>query len=308
MAGVSAFLVGGESFGLQQSCRSDARGVWRGSRLPEQATITRFSYGWLAAVLLGLLVTVVCPALHAQSTPDSIRFAPVKLPFHLETNETPTRHVPSTMAGGVAVLDYNRDGRPDIFFTNGANLQTLQKDDPKYRNRLLRNDGEGKFTDVTAKAGLAGTGFDNGVAVADFDNDGYPDLFVTGLHHNTLYHNNRDGTFTDVTAKAGLDHPDPQYGPLWSVAAVWVDVNNDGLLDLFVVNYLQWDYATEHICQYRGVSDYCAPSFYKGEPNQLFLNQRRRLVPGRFSRMGHPFPRWQGHGRCDGRLQPGRQA
>lgn len=176
------------------------------------------------------------------------------------------------MAGGVAVLDFNKDGRPDLFFTNGANIETLRKDSPKYRNTLLRNDGNGVFTDVTESAGLAGSGYDIGVAVADYDNDGYPDIFVAGVHRNTLYHNNGDGTFTDVAAKAGLDQADPKYGPLWSVAAVWVDVNNDGLLDLFVVNYLEWNLATEHICRSKDVSDYCAPGFYKGLPNQLFLN------------------------------------
>jgi enediyne biosynthesis protein E4 len=177
------------------------------------------------------------------------------------------------MAGGVAIFDYNRDGRPDIFFTNGANLATLRKDDPKYSNHLFRNDGNGVFTDVTSQAGLSGTGFDVGVAVGDYNNDGYPDLFVAGVHHNALYRNNGDGTFTDVTAKAGLDHPDPQYGLLWAVAAAWVDVNNDGLLDLFVVNYLQWDYEREPRCFHAGESEYCSPSHYQGLPNQLFLNK-----------------------------------
>ena len=178
------------------------------------------------------------------------------------------------MAGGVAVFDYNKDGRPDIFFTNGANIATLQKDSPKFSNRLFRNDGHGVFTDVTRKAGLAGTGYDTGVAVGDYDNDGYPDVFVAGVHHRTLYHNNGDGTFTDVTAKAGLDHfIDPQYGPLWAITAAWVDVNNDGLLDLFIANYLQWDYHKEPLCDVGGRYDYCSPKFYGGLPNQLFLNR-----------------------------------
>ena len=184
----------------------------------------------------------------------AIHFELRPINFQLEHGEVAARHVPATMAGGVAIFDYNRDGRPDIFFTNGANLATLQKDDPKYRNRLFRNDGNGVFTDVTEAAGLAGTGFDSGVAVGDYDNDGYPDLFVAGVHHNTLYHNNGNGTFTDVTEKAGISNqPDPKYGPMWGIAAVWVDVNNDGLLDLFVVNYLAWDYATEPLCDYKGV-------------------------------------------------------
>ncbi|MGD0359443.1 MAG: CRTAC1 family protein [Bryobacteraceae bacterium] len=204
----------------------------------------------------------------------AIRFDLKPIPFQLEHGERTARHVPATMAGGVAIFDYNRDGRPDIFFTNGANLATLEKDDPKYRDRLFRNDGHGVFTDVTETAGLAGSGFDSGAAVGDYDNDGYPDLFVAGVHHNTLYHNNGNGTFTDVTAQSGIrNSPDPEFGPTWAITAVWVDVNNDGLLDLFVVNYLQWDYATEPLCEYKGAADYCAPRSYKGLPNQLYLNK-----------------------------------
>jgi hypothetical protein len=223
---------------------------------------------------LALAAFATCTALPGQQSSSPIRFELQKLPFHLNASESPARNVPETMAGGVAVFDYNGDGRPDIFFTNGADIATLKKSSAKYSNRLFRNDGNGVFTDVTVQAGLAGSGFDIGVAVADYDNDGHPDIFVAGVHGNTLYHNNGDGTFKDVTRKAGLDKwNDPEFGPLWAVAAVWVDVNNDGLLDLFIVNYLQWTYSDKPKCPIEGVAEYCHPRWFKGQPDQLFLNQ-----------------------------------
>ncbi len=228
----------------------------------------------LAAPLLQPAVSALAGKIQTKDS-SPIQFALQSVPFRLETDETvKTPHAPATMAGGVAVFDYNQDGRQDIFFTNGADIATLKKDAPKYSNRLFRNDGNGIFTDVTAHAGLAGTGYDNGVAVGDYDNDGYPDLFVTGVHGRALYRNNGDGTFSDVTVKAHLDGwNDPEHGPLWSVAAAWVDINNDGLLDLFVVNYLRWDYAKEPLCGFANAYDYCSPDYYKGQPCQLFLNK-----------------------------------
>src|SRR5690348_998580 len=221
-------------------------------------------------------VAAVSAWLLAADAPSSIHFELKTVPFRVENSETEARNAPETMTGGVAVFDYNGDGRPDIFFCNGANIATLKKDDPKYRDRLFRNDGNGAFTDVTDAAGLAGTGYDMGVAVADYDNDGHPDLFVAGLHHGALYHNNGDGTFTDVTVKSGLDavlnKRDPQYGAYWEITAVWVDVNNDGLLDLFVANYMQWDYSDKALCKNGNVADYCHPKYYKGQPSLLFLN------------------------------------
>ncbi len=225
-----------------------------------------------AGVLTTLSICLVVSAVENSS--PAIRFELKPIPFRLENDQTPGYNAPETMPGGVAIFDYNRDGRPDIFFTNGADVATLKKNSPKYRNRLFRNDGDGKFTDVTDQARLAGSGYDIGVAIGDYDNDGYPDIFVAGVYRNTLYHNNGDGTFTDVTAKAGLDRSnDPQYGPLWAVAAVWVDVNNDGLLDLFVVDYMQWKYDDKPLCSYHGTPDYCHPRYYKGLPNRLFLNK-----------------------------------
>ncbi|MGA2100863.1 MAG: CRTAC1 family protein [Candidatus Sulfotelmatobacter sp.] len=208
----------------------------------------------------------------APSGESPIRFAFQPIDFKLDSDESPERHAPETMEGGVAVFDYNNDGKLDIFFANGADLKTLKKDSPKYSNRLFENDGKGHFTDVTEKAGLAGTGYDTGVAIGDYDNDGFEDIFVAGIYKNTLYHNNGNGTFTDVTARAGLNKPDPEFGPLWSVAGAWIDVNNDGLLDLVVINYLKWDFDHEPVCEGYGHRDYCHPKMYKPTPNQLFIN------------------------------------
>jgi hypothetical protein len=235
----------------------------------------------LAAFLLTLASALVvappesqsgdAPKAAASDSPIHFVFQPID--FKLDSNESPEHHAPETMAGGVAVFDYNNDGRLDIFFTNGADLKTPKKDSAKYYNRLFENDGKGHFTDVTEKAGLKGTGYDTGVAIADYDNDGYEDIFVAGVYRNTLYHNNGDGTFSDVTAKAGLNKPDPEYGPLWAVAAAWIDVNNDGLLDLVVINYLKWDFNNEPVCAGFGHNDYCHPKMYKPTPNQLFINK-----------------------------------
>jgi hypothetical protein len=227
-------------------------------------------YLWLLAALPWAFWAV----LSGQSPQSPIHFTYQPIDFRLDSSETPQRHAPETMAGGVAVFDYNNDGYLDIYFTNGADIQTLKKTSPKYSNRLFENDGHGNFKDVTQKAGLAGVGFDNGVAIGDYDNDGYKDIFVGGVHGNKLYHNNGNGTFTDVTEKAGINHPDKEFGPLWSVGGAWVDVNNDGLLDLLVINYLAWDIKTEPPCEAApGKRDYCHPKFYKATPNQLFLNQ-----------------------------------
>ena len=195
-----------------------------------------------------------------------------KINFTLKSNITPQRYSIETMTGGVAVFDYDNDGFLDLFFTNGATIPGLEKKDNSFANRLFHNNGDGTFTDVTLKAGVAGLGYSMGVAAADYDNDGFVDLYVTGVNHNQLLHNNGDGTFTDVTAKAGVEGYVAGHGKAWSVAAGWFDYNNDGLLDLLVVNYLDYDLKTAAVCSQKKIATYCSPDDFKGLPNILYKN------------------------------------
>ena len=195
-----------------------------------------------------------------------------KVKFNLKNSVSPQRYTFETMAGGVALFDYNNDGLLDIFFTNGAAIPSLEKSDASYSNRLFRNNGDGTFTDVTEKAGLQGIGYSMGVAAGDYDNDGFVDLYVTGVNRNQLFHNNGNGTFTDVTEKAGVGGMVPKLGKAWSVAAGWFDFNNDGLLDLFVVNYLNYNIKTATHCVQQGLPAYCSPVDFLGTPNILYRN------------------------------------
>lgn len=172
------------------------------------------------------------------------------------------------MPGGIAVFDYDNDGRPDIFFVNGAPQPSLKKNGPEWWNRLYRNLGNWKFEDITQKAGVMGEGYGMGAAAADFDNDGHTDLLVTGVGSLTLYRNRGDGTFSNVTTNSGL-RPNG-----WPISAGWFDYDNDGNLDLFVVNYCKWNPATEPFCgdQKAGYRTYCHPKYYDGLPNSLYRN------------------------------------
>jgi hypothetical protein len=192
--------------------------------------------------------------------------------FQLRNSVSAEKYYIETMLGGVAVFDYNNDGLPDIFFTNGAAIPSLEKSDPSFYNRLYRNDGDGTFTDVTEKAGVKGAGYSMGVAAGDYDNDGCVDLYVVGVNRNQLLHNNGDGTFTDVTEKAGVGGEIPGTGKPWAVAAGWFDYNNDGLLDLLVINYLDYSIPTAKLCAIDGVRTYCAPGNFKGTANILYRN------------------------------------
>jgi hypothetical protein len=195
-----------------------------------------------------------------------------KINFVLKNDVSPQRYTFETMAGGVALFDYNNDGLLDVFFTNGAAIPSLKKSGPEYSNRLFRNNGDGTFTDVTSAAGLQGVGYSLGVAAGDYDNDGFVDLYVTGINRNQLFHNNGNGTFTDVTEKAGVTGVIPTYGKAWGQTAGWFDYNNDGLLDLFVVNYLNYNIKTATHCVQEGHPAYCSPVEFLGTPNILYRN------------------------------------
>jgi len=191
--------------------------------------------------------------------------------FVLNNGSTDDKPIIDSTLGGVALLDYDNDGYLDLFFTNGASIPGLNKSKQAFSNRLYHNNHDGTFTDVTERAGVAGEGYSIGAAAADYDNDGWTDLYVTGVNRNILYHNNKDGTFTDVTQKAGVAGIS-EGRKLWSVSAAWIDYDNDGLLDLFVTNYLDWSPENSRVCGPPGKRLSCPPSLYKGEPNILYHN------------------------------------
>ncbi len=231
--------------------------------------------------LVGMTAVLACTlgaALLVSSKPNEqsrIRFenrqAQSGVTFILNNGTTDDKPIIDSTLGGVALLDYDNDGYLDLFFTNGASIPSLSKSNPTFSNRLYHNNRDGTFTDVTEHAGVAGEGYSMGAAAADYDNDGWVDLYVTGVNRNILYHNNKDGTFTDVTQKAGVTGI-CDGRKLWSVSAAWIDYDNDGLLDLFVTNYLDWSPENSHLCGPQGRRLSCPPSLYKGEPNILYHN------------------------------------
>ena len=222
------------------------------------------------------LVFLSAAALLLTTSPFEDRSGTSGITTTLRNGATPEKHQIETMTGGVAVIDYDNDGRLDLYFANGARQPALDKPDSTWHNRLYRNLGDFKFEDVTDRAGVAGTGYHFGVAAADFDNDGRTDLFVTGIPRSILYRNLGNGRFEDVTQTAGLANRQQ-----WPIAAGWFDYDRDGLLDLFVVNYVRWDPATEPFCGdsvNRKYRTWCHPKHYEPLPNTLFRN----LGNGRF--------------------------
>jgi len=228
-------------------------------------------------------------ALQGQSSPAPGHFVDATkelgISFRHQASPTSRKYLLEAMGSGVALFDYDNDGRLDIFFANGARLDdpTLKgtiprKDGTKYWNRLYHQKPNGTFEDVTEKAGLTGFGYSTGVAVGDYDNDGFEDLYVAGYGHGTLYHNNGDGTFTDVTAGAGAG------GAGWMTSAAWVDYDNDGRLDLIVARYMRWDF-DDIFCgsEKTGFRSYCHPDLFKPESVLLFHNEGN----GKFTEVSH---------------------
>jgi enediyne biosynthesis protein E4 len=197
-----------------------------------------------------------------------------RIDFKHNGSPTSIKYLLETMGGGVAIFDYDNDGRMDLFFANGALLKDPMpkgampdKSDPKFWNRLYHQKADGTFEDVTERAGLKGDGFSMGVTAGDYDNDGYVDLYVTGYGENHLYHNNGDGTFTELTKKLGVA------GGGWSTSAGWIDYDRDGRLDLFVARYLDWDFEKGSIRCGDARPDshaYCHPDNFKGATNILY--------------------------------------
>jgi hypothetical protein len=244
-------------------------------------------------VCVALFIAFAASAM-AQTTPRPVNSGPVQatgpspdlgkyidvtyalnINFEYVASHTSRKYLIETMGSGVALFDYDNDGRLDIFVVNGAPLSdptpkgTIpQKAGPEDWNRLFHQKKDGTFEDVTEKAGLQGVGYGMGVAVGDYDNDGFEDLYVTAYGGNKLYHNNGNGTFTDVTERAGVA------GTGWSTSAAWVDLDGDGLLDLVVLRYLQWDFDDIYCGERReGYRSYCHPDSFRPIAPLVYHNE-----------------------------------
>jgi len=207
------------------------------------------------------------------AAPRPVRFVDIAksagITFRHGNAASKEKYLIETMGAGCAWIDYDQNGLLDLYLVNSAATQAFKPAQPP-RSALYRNNGDGTFTDVTAKAGVGAEGlFGMGVAVGDYDNDGFPDLLVLGYGRSILYHNNGDGTFTDVTAHAGVANSGQ-----WASSAAWFDYDNDGFLDLVIANYVDWSPERNFYCgnQGAGMRSYCHPDDYHGQAPALFHN------------------------------------
>ncbi|HSE33651.1 MAG TPA: CRTAC1 family protein [Pyrinomonadaceae bacterium] len=226
----------------------------------------------IGLLVLALLTSVTRMASQARSTPSAatVTFEDITkksgITWIHNNAQSAARHLPETVGGGCAFVDYDNDGWLDIFFVNSGTSDFFTPATP-LRNALYRNNRDGTFTDVTVQAGVTNDSFGMGVAVADYDGDGFQDLYVTSYGRNTLYKNTGKGAFVDVTNKAGVGAPG------WSTCAVWVDFDNDGKLDLFVSSFVYYDKTLNVLCaDEQGRRYYCIPRHYKPSPSRLFRN------------------------------------
>jgi len=224
----------------------------------------------LALVVVAFLATGLVRLIGAVQQQMPVRFADItseaKIAFKHENGATPQKYMPETMSGGSIIFDYNNDGWPDIFFVNGGSFADKQKA-AGARHRLYRNNQDGTFTDVTSSSGIGVFGYGMGACSADYDNDGWPDLYITSVGSNKLYHNNGNGTFADVTEKAGVG------SHFWSASCAFGDIDNDGVVDLYVTNYVDFSLDNNKYCVYSGDTRvYCHPNVYNGVPDILYRN------------------------------------
>ena len=254
-------------------------------------------------LLLGMSVESGFMGARAQQTakptssPVSVHFTDIRksagITFQQDSTQTDEKYYLETMGTGVAWIDYDQDGLMDLYFVQSGATDAY-KPARTLHSALYRNNGDGTFTDVTEKAGVGGEGhYGQGVAVGDYNNDGFPDLYVTGYGRAILYRNNGDGTFTDVTAKAGVADEGA-----WSTSAGWFDFDKDGWLDLVVTNYLDWSPKNNLWCGERapGYRSYCNPGNYKGQKTKLYHNNHDGTFTDVSDKSGVGLPESKGMG------------
>jgi len=241
--------------------------------------------------------TIAQPPGKAKDVPITVRYTDIRkaagITFLQDSTQTDQKYYLETMGTGVAWIDYDQDGLMDLYFVQSA-ATDIYKPPAPLRSALYHNNGDGTFTDVTVKAGVGGEGhYGQGVAVGDFDNDGWPDLYVTGYGSAILYRNNHDGTFTDVTAKARVADEGG-----WSTSAGWFDYDKDGWLDLVVTNYIEWTPKNNLWCGERapGYRSYCNPNNYKGQKTKLYRNNHDGTFTDVSDKSGVGLPESKGMG------------